>query len=84
MARLILLIVLASIFYYVLHFLLKDASSFRKKVGRGVEPEELVQDPYCQTYIPERSALKKKVAGKVLYFCSQTCMEGYLKKRKKG
>jgi uncharacterized protein len=82
MARLIFLIVLVCIFYYLLHFLIKDMSFLRKKVNRADEPEELVQDPYCQTYIPKRSALKKKVAGGVRYFCGQECMEKYSKKGK--
>jgi len=49
-------------------------------MNRGSEPEELVQDPNCQTYIPKRSAVKKKIAGNVLYFCNQKCLKNYLKK----
>jgi YHS domain-containing protein len=81
MARLIFFIVLGSILYYLLHFLIKDISSRTKKTDSRDEPEELVQDPYCQTYIPKRTALKKKVGGMVLYFCGQECMEKYSKKR---
>jgi YHS domain-containing protein len=47
---------------------------------RESEPEELVQDPNCQTYIPKRSAVKKKIAGNVLYFCKKECLKNYLKK----
>jgi YHS domain-containing protein len=81
MARLIFFIVLGSILYYVLHFLIRDIPSLTKKKDGRDEPEELVQDPYCQTYIPKRTALKKKVAGGVYYFCGQECMERYSKKR---
>jgi uncharacterized protein len=84
MARLIFFIVLVFIFYYLLHFLIKDMPFLRKRVNRADEPEELVQDPYCQTYIPKRSALKKKVAGEVHYFCGQECMEKYCRKGKEG
>jgi uncharacterized protein len=84
MARLILFIVLVFTLYYVLRFLIKDMSFLRKKVNRADEPEELVQDPYCQTYIPKRSALKKKVAGEVRYFCGQECMEKYSRKGKEA
>ena len=82
MARLILFIVLGSILYYVLHSLMRDVPSLTKKADGRDEPEELVQDPCCQTYIPKRSALKKKVAGRVLYFCGQECMERYFRKDK--
>jgi YHS domain-containing protein len=79
MARLIFLIVLVFILYYVLHFLIKD-SSLRKKVNTMDEPEELVKDPYCQTYIPKGSAVKKRIAGKDCYFCNPECLRKYLEK----
>jgi YHS domain-containing protein len=80
MLRLILLILLLFILYYVLHFLIKDMPSIRKTMDRKSEPEELVQDPYCQTYIPKRSALKKRIAGRDYYFCNRDCLKRYLKK----
>jgi YHS domain-containing protein len=52
--------------------------------NRGDEPEELVQDPYCQTYIPKESALRKKIDGRMLYFCNQECLKNYLNKMKKN
>lgn len=80
MVRLILLIFFLLILYYVLHFLIKDIPSLRKTMDRKSEPEELVQDPYCQTYIPKRSALKKRIAGRDYYFCNRDCLKRYLKK----
>ncbi len=80
MVRLILLIFFLLILYYVLHFLIKDIPSLRKTMDRKSEPEELVQDPYCQTYIPKRSALKKRIAGRDYYFCNRDCLKKYLKR----
>jgi uncharacterized protein len=76
MSRLILFIFLLLLVYTILHYLIKDVQ--RKKSSRESEPEELVQDPYCQTYIPKKSALKKKIGGKLLYFCNQECRENYM------
>jgi len=60
-------------------------AALKKKSSREFEPEELVQDPHCQTYIPKKSALKKRIAGELLYFCNQGCMENYMNKTvKKG
>jgi YHS domain-containing protein len=56
----------------------------KMKVKGKHEPEELVQDPYCQTYIPKQFALKKKVERQVLYFCSEKCMESYVRKEPKN
>jgi uncharacterized protein len=79
MARLIFLIVVVFVLYYVLYFLIKNPS-LRKKVNTRDEPEELVQDPYCQTYIPKGSAVKKRIAGKDCYFCNSECLKKYLEK----
>jgi YHS domain-containing protein len=51
-----------------------------KRRDREAEPEELVQDPYCQTYIPKGSAVKKRIAGKDCYFCNSECLRKYLEK----
>jgi YHS domain-containing protein len=56
--------------------------SSRKKVARKSEPEELVQDPYCQTYIPKKNALKKRVAGRNYYFCNKECLKRFLEGEK--
>ena len=84
MLRFILFLILFLIFSYVLRLLIRDMLSLRKKVNHRSEPEELVQDPYCQTYIPKRFAMKKKMAGRLYYFCSQECMKNYVKKIKRG
>ncbi|OGP53274.1 MAG: hypothetical protein A2162_04190 [Deltaproteobacteria bacterium RBG_13_52_11b] len=80
--RLILFIVFTVILYTILHFLIKGMSPNRRRANRSVEPEELVQDPCCQTYIPKRSAIKKKLEGKDYYFCNQQCLRNYLESRK--
>jgi len=79
MARLIFLIILLFILYYVLYAFMKYPS-LRKKVNRRDEPEELVQDPYCRTYIPKGSAVKKRIDGKDCYFCNPDCLRKYLEK----
>jgi len=80
MARLIFFVLLILVLYYLLHYLIKDIPFSKKKVKGKHEPEELVQDPYCQTYIPKQSALKKKIGGQVFHFCSEKCMESYVRK----
>lgn len=84
MARFILFTILFSILYYVLRFLVKNILFFRKKPDREAEAEELVQDPYCQTYIPKQSAVRKKIDGHMFYFCNQECLRNYLNKMKEN
>lgn len=83
MPRLILFVILLLLLYTILHYFIKGMPAWRKKINGKFEPEELVQDPYCQTYVPKRSAVKKKIAGRFLYFCNQECMENYINGIKK-
>ncbi len=82
MFRLILFILFLLILYKVLYTLIRNVLTIRRKVGRNLEPEELVQDPWCQTYLPKGSAVKKRVTGKDYYFCSHECLRNYLEKKK--
>jgi YHS domain-containing protein len=80
MLRFILFTILFFILYYVFLYFLRNILPPKKRMNRESEPEELVQDPNCQTYIPKTSAVKKRISGNVLYFCSQECMKRYLKR----
>jgi YHS domain-containing protein len=79
MARLILFIILCLVLYAILHFFIKDIPTRNKKLNKETEPEELVQDPYCQTYIPKRMAIRKRLSGKNYYFCKKECLEKFTK-----
>ncbi len=79
MLRLLLFIFLTILLYTIFQLLSKDLSSSRKRPKRDQEPEELVQDPYCRTYIPKRLAIKKRMAGQDRYFCNQDCLRNYNK-----
>jgi YHS domain-containing protein len=82
MARFILFVLLLLFFYTILYYLIKDMVVRRKKLGREPEPEELVQDPYCQTYIPKRTAVRKSVKGRHYYFCNKECLRKFLEEKK--
>ena len=41
------------------------------------EPDVLVQDPVCQTFIPRQEALKAEKDGKVYFFCSEGCLKRF-------
>ncbi len=42
------------------------------------EPDVLVQDPVCKTFIPRREALKTVKGGKAYFFCSEGCLKRFL------
>jgi YHS domain-containing protein len=66
----------------ILHALMKAVFMQRKRLNREPGPEELVQDPYCQTYIPRRTAVRKRVGGREHYFCNKECVRKFLDERK--
>ena len=82
MVRFVLFILFLLLFYLVLRHLIRGIFLQRKKSNRQPEPEELVQDPYCQIYIQKRTAVRKRVAGRHYYFCSQECLRKFLAEKK--
>lgn len=39
--------------------------------------DEMVQDPFCRTYVPMRDAIRARIGGNDLYFCSRICRDRY-------
>jgi YHS domain-containing protein len=48
-----------------------------RPVSRQQEPDVLVQDPVCQTFIPRKEALKAEKDGKAYFFCSEGCLKRF-------
>ena len=47
------------------------------------EPDVLVQDPVCKTFIPRREALKAEKGGASYFFCSEGCLKRFLSSDKR-
>lgn len=80
MIRLIVIIVIVYFAYRGFRSWLRQLGSDRagSAESRPEIDDEMVQDPYCQTYIPKRDGLRTRVGGEVLYFCSETCRDRYI------
>lgn len=39
--------------------------------------EELMKDPSCGTYIPQKNAIEKKIKGERYFFCSEKCYKEF-------
>ncbi len=44
---------------------------------RPDEPEVLVKDPVCGTFIPRANALKAQKDGQDYFFCSEGCLKRF-------
>jgi YHS domain-containing protein len=82
MARFILFVLLLLLLYAILYYLIKDMAVGGKKRSRESESEELVQDPYCQTYVPKRTAVRRRIKGSDYYFCTKGCLRKFLEEKK--
>jgi len=58
----------------------QDVKAYR--VDETPKGEDLVQDPFCKTYVPKSQAYAKEIDGKTHYFCSKECFEKYLTEKK--
>lgn len=78
--KLILIIVVA----YLLYKLIKAWNTVQgsSKTNLPTGGEDLVEDPFCHTYVPVSHASRTVIDGKTVYFCSQKCLETYKKQRK--
>ena len=82
-------LIIAVVILYLIHRLVK---TFRLPSGKKsekfprrpapIEGEDMVKDPYCNTYIPLSDAYKASINGETLYFCSKECFEKYKRKMK--
>ena len=76
--RTLIWLILGGALYWALRELMRSGlSDHREQKG---ESEEMVRDPQCGVYVPLSSALKKRVEGETVYFCSRECEEAYNRK----
>lgn len=61
----------------MLFFPVKKDSDPAYTLRDSVKGEDLVEDPYCHTYLPVSSAYQVSIEGKPLCFCSRECFERY-------
>jgi uncharacterized protein len=76
MKFLVLLAFLLILFFYYRNY--KKRKLNRKE---KIRITEMVKDEVCGVYLPKDEALKVEIEGKVYYFCSQKCKDGFLKGR---
>ena len=49
-----------------------------RPLEKDQEPDVLVQDPVCKTFIPRREALRTEKGGTTYFFCSEGCLKRFL------
>ncbi len=75
--RALIWLILGGALYWALRELMGSGTPDSR--GQKVEGEEMVCDPQCGVYVPLSNALKRRVRGKTVYFCSNECEVSYSK-----
>ena len=79
--RLVIIAILAYILYLIIKWFLGSGKKINLGSNGGVI-DEMVQDPFCKTYIPRRDSLKRVIEGKEYFFCCDECASKYKSERK--
>ena len=81
MIRLVILALLAYVAYRIIKTLLAGPG---RTIHRGPDSgviDEMVQDPFCTTYIPRKEAVRRVIEGKEHFFCTEECADKYERQR---
>ena len=54
-----------------------SGNEYDKRKADLKEGEDLVEDPFCHTYVPISQAFKTEISGRNYYFCSKQCSDKY-------
>ncbi len=80
MSRLIAGLIIGYIIYLIIRKVAHALGLWPQAPSPGTpdrEPDVLVQDPVCQTFIPRKEALRAEKDGKVYFFCSEGCLKRF-------
>jgi len=78
MIRFLILIGLAYLAFHVIRRYLGPGRKTETPPESG-QIDEMVQDPFCKTYVPRRTAHRRVIGGKECFFCSEACAERFEK-----
>jgi YHS domain-containing protein len=78
--RLLIFAALAYLIYRIFRHYLNFGDKTRKTENSGVI-DEMVRDPFCDTYIPVRDAKRRIINGREYFFCSEACADKFQKEK---
>ncbi len=74
--RLLIFAILAYLLYRVGKAVFRSSKEIDRGKNGGVI-DEMVQDPFCKTYIPRRESVKRVIEGQGYFFCSKNCADKF-------
>lgn len=80
--RFLLFLLLIYILYNLVKKVFRTGSKISGRDSSSGVISEMVQDPFCETYIPRNEAYRIILGGEEIFFCSRECAEKYKEKVK--
>ncbi len=81
--RFVILAILIFLAYRLLVGSLKKGKNEKRQQGAvrtdGTVNDVLVEDPVCHTLVPRQQAVHLQHEGSIVYFCSETCCNIFIK-----
>lgn len=88
MVRYIILFILFLVVYYAIRSLIRSALKTATKPGErrqpGIQGQEMVLDPQCNTYVVKQRAIGRHINGNLTFFCSEECARAYEEKQRRS
>ena len=79
MYRLILILALLILLYFLVRKALREFSNpGNRETGLGWR-QQMIQDPVCRSYVARGDAIAAHVGGQTYYFCSTECAQTFQK-----
>jgi len=76
MLRFLFIVILGYLIYRTLKGVFVSRRVLNNDQGGGVI-NEMVQDPFCKTYIPKRESIKRRIGRKEFFFCNNECADKF-------
>ena len=76
MLRIIISCLIAYLTYRIIKaLLLPKPRPMDKETGKVID--EMIQDSFCEKYVPRREAVRRTIDGKEYFFCSESCADQF-------
>ncbi|MFQ5454859.1 MAG: hypothetical protein ACE5EA_01490 [Nitrospirota bacterium] len=84
MLKLIYFIITGYLLYSLINQFVTGITNNKKTKANDSNNTSLIRDPFCDTFIIKKDAIKKRIGNKTFYFCSDKCVDGFKKRLKEA
>lgn len=80
MYRILLIVGLIIVLYFLLRQALRGLKNQQKPERLPPNKDQMVQDPVCLVFVPRGTAVTEDIGGQTYYFCSKSCAHKFQEK----